>query len=74
MSAATAASSTDPAGAARRPRDAVNRQIVAALPFWLDRPDDEAPDIAREVFPDMLLRLFHGKNTGKLVQALEEGP
>jgi probable F420-dependent oxidoreductase len=26
----------------------VSRQIEAALPFWLDRPDEEALDIARE--------------------------
>jgi probable F420-dependent oxidoreductase len=26
----------------------VSRQIEAVLPFWLDRPDDEALDIARE--------------------------
>jgi probable F420-dependent oxidoreductase len=26
----------------------VSRQVEAALPFWLDRPDDEALDIARE--------------------------
>ena len=36
----------DPARAARRHRDAVSRRVEGVLPFWLDRPDDEALDIA----------------------------
>lgn len=119
----------------------MSRRAEAALPFWLDRPDDEVLEIALEVqrvglgtlwigematfdaialgtavgdrapglrlqlgplaigvrspvaialgagsvasltgdvvhgdiaqFPDVLLRLFHGENTGKLVLALD---
>ena len=36
-------------GPARRHRDAVSRRVEGVLPFWLDRPDEEALDIALEV-------------------------
>ena len=38
-----------PAGPARRHHDAVSCRIEGVLPFWLDRPDIEALDIARTV-------------------------
>ena len=40
---------TAPARAARRHRHAVSRRVEGVLPFWLDRPDEEALDIALEV-------------------------
>ena len=38
-----------PAGPAGRHHDAVSRRIEGVLPFWLDRPDPEALDIALAV-------------------------
>jgi NADPH-dependent curcumin reductase CurA len=51
-------------------------EAVAQLASWLrhgelrSREDVVQGDI--DQFPDTLLRLFHGENTGKLVLALEE--
>ena len=41
--------------------DAVSRQIEAVLPFWLDRPDDEALDIADEARSTGLGALWIGE-------------
>ena len=43
------ASGTDPAGSGSRHRGATSGRVDGALPFWLDRPDEEAITIADEV-------------------------
>lgn len=39
----------------------MNRRIEAALPFWLDRPDTEALDVAYEAWRSGLRGLWVGE-------------